>query len=85
MGSIPRALWRRAATVSRSRGPRNRAELQVKKVNRGRHREEHVYRALGRTLEGRYLAVFFVLKRTNEALVISARDMDDKERRSYAK
>lgn len=64
---------------------RNRAELQVKKMNRGRHRDEHVYRALGRTGAGRYLAVFFILKSTNEALVISARDMDDKERKSYAR
>ena len=62
-----------------------RSELRVKKVQRGRYRDEHVYRALGRTDAGRYLAVFFVHKRTNEALVISARDMDEKERTRYAR
>jgi uncharacterized DUF497 family protein len=31
------------------------------------------------------LAVFFILKRDGKALVISARDMDEKERRSYAR
>jgi uncharacterized DUF497 family protein len=34
---------------------------------------------------GRYLVVFFVYKLTCEALIISARDMDAKERRLYAK
>ena len=34
---------------------------------------------------GRYLAVFFILKKTREALIVSARDMDKAERRSYAK
>lgn len=63
---------------------RNRAGLAMKKVSRGRYRDEHVYRALGRTWSGRHLAVFFILKSTGEALVISARDMDGKERRSYA-
>ncbi len=63
----------------------NKNELKLKKVSRGRHRGEHVYRALGRSLAGRYLAVFFILKRSNEALVISGRDMDEKERRSYAR
>ena len=63
----------------------NRVELEVKRVNRGRYRDEHVYRALGRTWTGRYLVVFFVLKRTGEALVVSGREMDRKERRSYGR
>ena len=63
----------------------NRTELRVKRVSRGRHRDEHVYRALGRTWTGRYLVVFFILKRTGEALVISGRDMDKKERRSHGR
>jgi len=29
--------------------------------------------------------VFFIHKRTNKALILSARDMDEKERKSYAR
>ena len=34
---------------------------------------------------GRYLVVFFIHKLTDEVLILSARDMDDKERKSYAR
>jgi uncharacterized DUF497 family protein len=46
---------------------------------------EDLYTAMGQTEVGRYLIVFFVYKTTGEALVISARDMTQKERRSYEK
>lgn len=58
---------------------------KIKKMNRGRFRGEDVYRALGQTVAGRYLVIFFIHKLTNEALILSARDMDKKERRSYAR
>jgi len=57
----------------------------VKRMNRGHFRGEDVYRALGQTDAGRYLVVFYIYKLTREALILSARDMDHKERRSYAK
>jgi uncharacterized DUF497 family protein len=57
---------------------------KVRKMKKGHFRGEDVYRALGRTVSGRYLAVFFIHKQTGEALILSARDMDNKERRSYA-
>jgi len=45
-----------------------------------------VYVAFGRTFGGRYLAVFFVHKPTTAtAIIISARDMSRKERRSYGR
>ncbi|NOX61554.1 MAG: BrnT family toxin [Chloroflexi bacterium] len=44
---------------------------------------EHVYCASGQTDAGRYLIVFFIHKPGNAALIISARDMDKKERRRY--
>lgn len=46
---------------------------------------ENLYTALGQTEEGRYLTVYFVHKKTGEALVISAKDMTKKERRTYGK
>jgi uncharacterized protein len=57
---------------------------RIRKMHRGRFRGEDVYRALGQTRAGRYLTVFFIYKQTKEALILSARDMDQKECRSYA-
>lgn len=57
---------------------------KIRKMNKGRFRGEDVYRALGRTEAGRYLTVFFIHKRTGAALILSARDMDRKERKIYA-
>jgi len=54
-------------------------------VEKGDIPGEDVYSALGQTEAGRFLIVFFVYKKTKEALVISARDMDSKERRLYEK
>jgi uncharacterized DUF497 family protein len=61
------------------------SQPRAKRMNRGHYRGEDVYRALGQTDSGRYLAIFFVHKLTNEAMILSARDMDDKERKSYAR
>ena len=58
---------------------------KVRKVANGNVAGEDVYSALGQTVGGRYLIVFFVLKAGRRALVISARDMQPKERRQYAK
>ena len=52
---------------------------------KGRVEGEHLYEALGTTADGRYLAVFFIRKPRNRALIISARDMDRKERRRYGR
>lgn len=54
-------------------------------VEKGNVRGEDMYLALGRTEEGRYLAVFFVFKRDRTALAVSARDMDSTERKRYGK
>jgi uncharacterized protein len=55
----------------------------LRKVQRGHVPGEDVYAALGRTDAGRYLVVCFVYKHSQEALIISARDMDGQERRLY--
>jgi hypothetical protein len=54
-----------------------------RKVKKGHVPGEDLYAALGRTEAGRYVAVFFIYKLTREALILSARDMDDKERKQY--
>jgi len=52
-------------------------------VETGLQAGEDVYSASGRTNSGRYMVVFFIRKESNTALIISARDMDRKERKRY--
>ena len=54
-------------------------------VERGDRKGEDVYSATGQTEAGRYLIVFFVWKRDRRALVFSARDMSNWERKRYEK
>ncbi len=54
-----------------------------RKVQKGHIPGEDVYAAMNRTDAGRYLIVFFIYKPNREALILSARDMDKKERRQY--
>ena len=58
---------------------------KVYRVAKGDVRSEDIYLALGKTSAGRYLSVFFILKKNRHVLPISARDMDNKERRKYVK
>ena len=53
------------------------------RVQKGHVPGEDLYSALGQTVAGRYLTVFFIYKDSQEALIISARDMDRRERRRY--
>jgi hypothetical protein len=59
--------------------------VTVPVLEKGHRRGENVYAALGQTRAGRYMIVFFVRKKTNEALVVSARDMTAAERKRYEK
>jgi uncharacterized DUF497 family protein len=52
-------------------------------VERGEREGEDIYMALGQTEAGRYLTVFFIHKKTKEVLILSARDMAEKERKMY--
>ncbi len=52
-------------------------------ASKGNRSGEDVYSAMGQTDAGRYLIVIFILKQRQRALIISARDMDRKERRYY--
>lgn len=56
----------------------------IRRIQKGRVRGEHLYRAWGQTASGRYLVVIFIYKPTvRSVLVISSRNMDTKERKSY--
>lgn len=54
-------------------------------VEKGHAAGENMYAALGQTDEGRYLIVFFIHKLDGRALIISARDMDDAEKKLYGR
>ena len=56
---------------------------KVRFVQKGHRKGEDVYVALGRSEAGRYLAVVFIHKKNNGALIVSARDMAKKERKQY--
>ncbi|MGB7925011.1 MAG: BrnT family toxin [Pyrinomonadaceae bacterium] len=54
-------------------------------IERGDVIGEHLYRAIGQTYAGRYLTIFFIYKGQGGALIISARDANKRERKSYGK
>ena len=58
---------------------------RIFKRESGKVEGEDLYNALGRTESGRYLSVFFIRKLGNKALIITARDMNTRERRKYEK
>ena len=58
---------------------------QIFFVERGYTSGENLYAACGKTEASRSLIIFFILKSDNRALVISARDMDRKEKKRYGK
>lgn len=58
---------------------------KIRFVEKGERKGEDVYMALGQTNAGRYLAVLFIYKKAKAALILSARDMANKERKQYGK
>jgi len=56
---------------------------QFRFVESGYRVGQDVYSATGQTDAGRYLIVFFIYKPGNIALIISARNMDNKERKRH--
>lgn len=54
-------------------------------VEKGHQENEDVYSALGQTYSGRYLIIFFIYKQNKDLIILSARDMNDAERRRYKK
>lgn len=55
------------------------------KKETGKVEGEHLYNALGKTKNGRYLSVFFIKKLNNKVLIVTARDMKKTERKRYEK
>lgn len=58
---------------------------KFKLIEKGKIKKENLYSARGQTNAGRYLTVLFIYKQTKEALIVTGRDMDSKERKNYGK
>ncbi len=58
---------------------------QIRLLEGGKVDGEDLYAAYGQTQAGRFLTVVFIHKLDRRALIITARNMDRKERRQYAK
>ena len=54
-------------------------------IEKGEREGEDVYMALGQTDAGRYLAILFIHKPTDKALILSVRNMAPEERRKYGR
>jgi hypothetical protein len=81
---IDKLIWKHHVSEQEVREAlRNRPKFL--KIEKGSVDDEDLYSALCRTNQGRYLIIFFIHKKTNDALIISARDMNDHERKKYEK
>ena len=58
---------------------------EIRFHEKGRIQGENLYIAYGRTEAGRYLKVFFIHKKNQAALIVTAKDMSAKEKRRYGK
>lgn len=59
---------------------------RVRFAEKGHTPGHNVYAAFGQTFGGRYLSVFFIYKpESRTAIIISARDMSDRERKAYGR
>jgi uncharacterized DUF497 family protein len=56
---------------------------EFRKGGKSRRTDEDLYYALGPTLAGRHLLIVFIRKRGNRALILTAREMSDREKRGF--
>lgn len=81
---IDKLIWKHHVSEQEVREAlRNRPKFR--KIEKGRVEDEDLYSALCKTNQGRYLIIFFIHNKTYYALVISAQDMNDHERKKYGK
>ncbi len=81
---IDKLAWKHHITVEEVEEVfENRPRIHF--VQKGHVVNEDMYAARGQTEAGRYLTVFFIYKEDRKALLVSARDMDQKERKNYGK
>lgn len=61
-------------------------EPRIRFAEKGHEQGKDVYAVFGQTFGGRYLSVFFIYEPdTATAIIISGRDMTDRERKAYGR
>ena len=78
-------VWKHNVTRDEVREVFTGRSRQFRFVEKGFQKGDDLYAVLGQTRGGRYLIIFFVYKKDKAALIISGRDMSDKERKKYGK
>lgn len=81
---LDKLLWKHNVTEMEVRQIYHDAP-RYRYIEKGRYQGEHLYLALGVTDSGRYLSIFFIYKKAKDALIVTARDMTESERKRYAK
>jgi len=61
------------------------AKPMYRLLEKGHSPGENLYSAMGQTEEGRYIIAFFIHKEDGRALIISARSMDQAEKKRYGR
>ncbi len=79
---IDKLAWKHGVTAEEV-GQVLFGQALFRRAQKGHVPGEHVYSAFGQTEAGRYLTVFFIYKPSGEALILTARDMDSGERKTY--
>lgn len=81
---VDKLAWKHSVTTDEVEEIFNRSP-RYRLLEAGDVAGEDLYTALGRTEAGRYVIVYFICKATLEALIVSAREMTAKEKRTYGK
>ena len=81
---VDKLVWKHNITTDEVEEIFNRSP-RYRFIESGDVEGEDLYAALGQTAAGRYVVIYFVHKKTGEALIVSARVMTRKERRTYGK
>jgi len=81
---VDKLIWKHNVTTSEVEEVLT-LQCRIFKKENGKVEGEDLYNALGKTKSGRYLSVFFIRKLSGKALIITARDMNGKERKRYEK
>jgi uncharacterized DUF497 family protein len=81
---VEKLAWKHGVSVEEAEEVLH-SEPHLRKVGKGDVKSEDVYAAYGQIEPGRYLIVFYIRKPKGVLLPISARDMDETERKYYEK
>jgi len=82
---VEKVIWKHNVTPVEIEEIIEDKKHRIFKKEKGKVDGENLYNLLGKTNNGRYLSIFFIRKFNNKALIITARDMNKRERRRYAR